>query len=86
MPIPARPAFYHETHAINTYVNFLLDTPALANREQLIMMSGVYLNNIPLIEYAVNIDPAVVNTPIANDVITHLKGIFSSDESSDEQE
>lgn len=77
MPVPAPPEFTHENQAIHNFINLLLaDTLNTQHRSALIIMSGIMLNNIELIKYAADIDPAVVNTPIPLAVQQVIEGIF----------
>jgi len=75
--LPARPPFTHPTTAIQSFIDYILDTPTLENRPQFIILSGIMLNNVSLIEYASSVDPTVVNTPIPNYVETLVKQILT---------
>ena len=77
MPVPTPPKFTHKSQAIHNFVNLLLaDTLNTEHRSALIIMSGIQLSNVELIEYAVAIDPAVVNTAIPSYVEKIINGIF----------
>ena len=80
MPTPAhptRPPFTHPTTAIQSFIDYILDTPTLENRAQFIILAGILLNNVSMIEYAASVDPTVVNTPIPNYVETLVKQILT---------
>ena len=74
---PVRPPFTHPTTAIQSFIDYILDTPTLGNRAQFIILSGIMLNNVSLIEYASSVDPTVINTPIPNYVETLVKQILT---------
>ena len=76
MPIPSPPPFEHENVAINNFVKMLLGAPNMNNHAQLIMMSGIYLNNIELIKYSTDIDPSIVNTPVTSGTMAAIDAIF----------
>ena len=44
--MPTHPTFTHENAAVNNFVNLLFISNNLNNRAQLILMSGVALNNV----------------------------------------
>ena len=71
------PEFNHENTTINNFIQLLLSNCDINNRSQLILMSGIALNNIELIGYASQIDPTAVSTPIPTRVITIIDSIFS---------
>ena len=75
--LPARPPFTHPTTAIQSFIDYILDTPTLENRAQFIILSGIMLNNVSLIEYASSVDPTVINTPIPNYIETLVKQILT---------
>ena len=72
------PAFTHENDVINNFIHNLFITHNIYNRIQLILLSGVILNNVELVTYACKLDPAIVNAPILNSAITIIDTIFSS--------
>ena len=79
MPTPihsGRPQFDHEDTAINNFINFILDTPDIGNRAQLILMSGVMLENNELMGYACEIDPDVVDAVVPDNVMAIINGMF----------
>ena len=80
MPTPAhptRPPFTHPTTAIQSFIDYILDTPTLENRSQFIILSGILLNNVSLIQYAASVDPTVVNTPISVGVQKIVENIIN---------
>ena len=70
------PEFNHENTAINNFIQLLLSNSEINNRSHLILMSGIALNNIPLIKYASQIDSTAVSTPVPTGVITIIDSIF----------
>ncbi len=74
--MPTHPTFTHENAAVNNFVNLLFISDNLNNRAQLILMSGVALNNVELIQYACQIDSTVVNTPVLNSTLNTIDAIF----------
>ena len=70
------PEFNHENATIKNFIQLLLSNSEINNRSQLILMSGIALNNIELIGYASQIDPTVVSTPTPTRVITIIDSIF----------
>jgi len=75
--LPARPPFIHPLAVIQSFIDYILDTPTLENRPQFIILAGILLNNVSLIQYAASVDPTVVNTPIPNYVETLVKQILT---------
>ena len=71
-----KPTFHHSNYAINTFVNYILDSENLKYRSQFIIMSGISLNNMALIEYACEIDPSCVNTQIESSVEFWIKSVI----------
>ena len=74
--MPTHPTFTHENTAVNNFVNLLFISDNLNNRAQLILLSGVALNNVELIQYACQIDSTVVNTPVLNSTLNTIDAIF----------
>jgi len=70
------PEFEHEDAAINNFVKLLLSNPEIKNCAQLILMSGIALNNVELIKYAAQIDSMVYRQPILNHVLNVIDMIF----------
>ena len=71
-----KPTFHHSNYAINTFVNYILDSQNLKYRSQFIIMSGIALNNMVLIEYACEVDPSCVNAEIENSVLFWIKSVI----------
>ena len=59
-----RPTFSHTKPEIDTFVNMILDNQTYPQRAQIIMLSGVLLNNVELVGYAASIDPITVTAVI----------------------
>ena len=80
MPIPAPPTFHHDNKVIDNFVDFLLkEQPSGTKKDQLILMTGIALNNIELIKYASNLEPGIVNKPVPNHILTIIDAILSAD-------
>ena len=80
MPIPAPPTFHHDNNTVNTFVDYLLkEHPTGTKKAQLILMTGIALNNIELIKYASNLEPDIVNKPVPNHILTIIDAILSAD-------
>jgi len=71
-----KPTFLHSNYAINTFVNYILDSEDIKYRVQFIIMAGITLSNMALIEYACELDPSCVNAEIENNVIFWTKSII----------
>ena len=48
---------------------------------QLLLMSGIKLNNVPLMEYAIEFDKNIVHTPVPSNVTNLIDNIFNNEES-----
>ena len=59
-----RPTFSHAKQEIDCFVNMILDNQTYPQRAQIIMLSGVLLNNVELVGYAASIDPITVTAVI----------------------
>ena len=70
------PEFQHTNPAVNTFVNCLLRRDTIPNHAQLILMSGVALNDVELIKRAIEIDPTVAAQPILNSVLAQIDVFF----------
>ncbi len=71
------PTFTHENTAVNTFVNLILnENNNITNRAELIIMSGIALNNIELVDYACQIQPTIVNVLIADSTINAINAVF----------
>ena len=70
------PTFHHDNVAVNNFINLLLTHATIPNRAQLILMSGIALNNVELIKFASEIDDTVVNTPVLNSVVEQIDAIL----------
>ena len=82
MPIPAPPTFHHDNNVINNFVDFLLkEQPSGTKKDQLILMTGIALNNIELIKYACYLNPDIVNKPVPNHILTIINSVLSADPS-----
>ena len=68
--------FQHTNPAVNTFVNCLLSRDTIPNRAQLILMSGVALNDVELINRAIEIDPTVAAQPVRNSVLAQIDVFF----------
>ncbi len=74
--MPQLPTFSHEDEKINSFVSGLLNTHDIPNRAQLILMSGVALNNTELIKYAADEDKGVINRLVPPNVMSLISEIF----------
>lgn len=72
------PDFTHHDIAVENNIKMILQTPLLKNREQILILCGIYLNNLDLIKYAATVDPTVVNAVIKPCVLSIVKKIFPS--------
>ena len=82
MPIPAPPTFHHDNDTVNTFVDYLLkEQPPGTKKAQLILMTGIALNNIELIKYACHLNPDIVNKPVSNNILTIINAVLSADPS-----
>ena len=82
MPIPAPPTFHHDNNVINNFVDSLLkEQPSGTKKDQLILMTGIALNNIELIKYACYLNPDIVNKPVPNHILTIINSVLSADPS-----
>ena len=70
-----KPNFQHSNDTIKNFVNMILNDE-IANRAQLIIMSGVALNNVELIKYACEIDPDCAKKKVSNSVLQIIDAIF----------
>ena len=74
--LPSSPTFHHDNDAVNNFINLLLTNTTIHNRAQLILMSGIALNDVELVKYAAEIDHTVINTPVPNSVVQQLDSIL----------
>tara|TARA_Y100000590_G_scaffold341982_1_gene390335 strand:- start:697 stop:1035 length:339 start_codon:yes stop_codon:yes gene_type:complete len=82
MPIPAPPTFHHDNKVIDNFVDYLLkEQPSGIKKDQLILMTGIALNNIELIKYACYLNPDIVNKPVPNHILTIINAVLSADPS-----
>ena len=76
MPPPPIPTFKHDDQAIHNFINMALTHEDTPSRAQIILMSGIYLNNLDLIRYAREIDNTVINRPVSNGIIEIIESIL----------
>ncbi len=73
------PNFNHEVLAIHNFINTALTHEDMTSRTQIILMCGIYLNNLDLIKYACEIDNTVINRPVSNSLIEIIKSVLEPD-------
>jgi len=73
--------FTHENQTIHNFINTLITNEKNFFNLQLLLMSGIKLNNVPLMEYAIEFDKNIVHTPVPSNVTNLIDNIFNNEES-----
>lgn len=80
MSLPNIPTFNHDVLAIHNFVNEALKNENLPSRLQIILMSGILLNNLELITYVCETDKTVVNKPVSNSLMSIIESVINPTE------
>tara|TARA_B100000029_G_scaffold421039_1_gene427156 strand:- start:562 stop:831 length:270 start_codon:yes stop_codon:yes gene_type:complete len=68
--------FNHENNVVYNFIDGLLSKPKTILNLQLLLMTGVALNNIELMKYAIEINPEIVNMGVPTNVIQQIDNIL----------
>ena len=78
LPPPITPTFSHEDPVINSFVNMILKIPQKTRSEmpiydELLIMCGVYTNNVEIVKYACDCYPGIEKRIISQDTLKIMK-------------